>query len=175
MRTGFLPSPPAEKATAHQEQAWKASSESVGRRKSPSIIIDGPAPCETSTGPHRSPATSAGRAFAPLAWIASGPSSSWSRRKRWCVIGWFGLVGSSCHHSIRPCLERVAAFYPSMLGASGRFGPLARQLEIFLTASGTLRQLGRPNTVLGMVLIKLLRCRQILSVIALIMLLQCRY
>src|SRR6516165_12201064 len=146
------PSPPAEKATAHQEQAWKASSESVGRRKSPSIIIDGPAPCETSTGPHRSPATSAGRAFAPLAWIASGPSSSWSRRKRWCVIGWFGLVGSSYHHSIRPCLER-----------SGRFGPLARQLEIFLTASGTLRQLGRPNTVLGMVLIKLLRCRQILS------------
>jgi hypothetical protein len=132
------PSPPAEK-TARQDQAWKVSSESVGRRKSPSIITDGPAPCEASPGPHRSPATSAGRAFAPLAWM-------------------------SCYHSIRRCLER-----------SGRFGPLARQLEIFLTASGIDRQLGRANTVIGMVLIKLLQCRQILCVIALIMLLQCRY
>ena len=42
------PSPPSEKATACQDQAWKASSESVGRRKSPSIITDGPAPCEAS-------------------------------------------------------------------------------------------------------------------------------
>src|SRR5215472_1820870 len=103
-------------------------------------------------------------AFASLAWIASGPSSFWSRRRRRRVIGWFGLVGSSCHHSIRPCLER-----------SGRFGPLARQLEIFPTASAFDRQLGRPNTVLGMVLIKLLQCRQIVCVIALIMLLQCHY
>src|SRR5262249_29767810 len=86
-----------------------------------------------------SPATSSGRAFAPLAW-------------------------TSCHHSIRQCLER-----------SGRFGPLARQLEIFLTASAVDRQLGRANTVLGMVPIKVLQCRQVLCVIALIMLLQCRY
>jgi len=142
------PSPPAEKATARQEQAWKASSESVGRRNRPQLSLTGPAPCEASPGPHRSSATSAGRAFAPLAWI----------------VGWFGLVGSSCHHSIRPCLER-----------SGRFGPLARQLEIFPTASAFDRQLGRPNTVLGMVLIKLLQCRQIVCVIVLIMLLQCRY
>src|SRR5262249_34519580 len=103
------PSPPAEKATTCQDQAWKDSSESVGKRKSSSIITDGPAPCAASPGPHRSPATSAGRAFAPLAWIAS-------------------LVGSSCHDSIRRCLER-----------SGRFGPLARQLEIFLTLSGIFR------------------------------------
>src|SRR5262245_19676122 len=136
--TSLPPSPPAEKVTARQDQAWKASTESVGRRKSPSIITDGPAPCAASPGPHRSPATSAGRAFAPLAWIAS-------------------------HHSIRRCLDR-----------SGRFGPLARQLEIFLTALGIDRQLGRANTVIGMVLIKLLQCRQILCVIALIMLLQCR-
>src|SRR5262245_45019036 len=82
-----------------------------------------------------SPATSSGRAFAPLAW-------------------------TSCHHSIRQCLER-----------SGRFGPLARQLEIFLTASGVDRQLGRANTVLG----KVLQCRHVLCVIAIILLLQCRY
>src|SRR5262249_14996502 len=49
------------------------------------------------------PATSAGRAFAPRAW-------------------------TSCHHSIRQCLER-----------SGRFGPLARQLGIFLTFAQTSR------------------------------------
>src|SRR5215467_4119721 len=66
--------------------------------------------------------------------------------------------------SIRQCLER-----------NGSFSPLARQLDIFLTESGIDRQLGRPTTVLGMVLIKLLQCRQIPGVIALIMLLQCRY
>src|SRR5262249_34348157 len=103
------PSPPAEKTAARQNQAWKDSSESVGKRKSSSIITDGPAPCAASPGPHRSPATSAGRAFAPLAWIAS-------------------LVGSSSHHSIRQCLER-----------SGRFGPFPCQLEIFLTLSGIFR------------------------------------
>src|SRR5262249_36911926 len=97
-------------------------------------------------------------------WIASGPSSSWSRRKRRRVIGWFGLVGSSCRHSIRQCLERRS-----------RFGPFACPLEIFLTLSGIFFLVRRLNTVLGMVLIKLLQCRQILCVIALIMLLQCRY
>src|SRR5262249_12861801 len=102
--------------------------------------------------------------FASLAWITSGASSSWSRRKRRRDIGWVGLVGSSCHHSIRQCLER-----------SGPFGPLPRQLGIFLPAAGVGRPLRRPNTDFGMVFIKLLQCRQILCVIALIMLLQCRY
>ena len=66
------PSPPAEKATAHQEQAWKASSESVGRRNRPQLSLTGPAPCEASPGPHRSSATSAGRAFAPLRGLSGG-------------------------------------------------------------------------------------------------------
>src|SRR3989475_8120510 len=85
--------------------------------------------------------------FAPLAWIASGDSFSCSRRKRRRVIGWFGLVESPCHQ---------------FSDRNGRFGPRARQLEIFFTASGIVRQLSRPNTVLGMVLIKLLQCCRIL-------------
>src|SRR5262249_46298713 len=64
---------------------------------------------------------------------------------------------------------------PSCLEHSGRLGPLACQVEIFVTLSGIYRYLGRLNTVLGMVLIKLLQCRHVPGVVVLIMLLQCRY
>src|SRR5215471_1631739 len=64
---------------------------------------------------------------------------------------------------------------PSCLEHSGCLGPLARQVEIFLTLSGIYRYLGRLNTVLSMVLIKLLQCRHVPGVVVLIMLLQCRY
>jgi len=57
----------------------------------------------------------------------------------------------------------------------GRLGPLACQLEVFLTLLGIFRQLGRLNAVLGMLLVKLLQCRQVRGVIVLIMLLQRRY
>src|SRR5262245_63877637 len=58
---------------------------------------------------------------------------------------------------------------------SGRLGPLACQVEIFLTLSGIYRYLGCLNTILSMVLIKLLQCRQVPGVVVLIMLPQCRY
>src|SRR5262249_53626101 len=64
---------------------------------------------------------------------------------------------------------------PSCLEHSGRLDPLACQVEIFLTLSGIYRYLGRLNTVLGVVLIKLLQCRHVPGVVVLIMLLQCRY
>src|SRR5262249_5781840 len=64
---------------------------------------------------------------------------------------------------------------PSCPEHSGRLGPLACQVEIFLTLSGIYRYLGRLNTVLGVVLIKLLQCRHVPGVVVLIMLLQCRY
>src|SRR5262245_12918027 len=64
---------------------------------------------------------------------------------------------------------------PSCLEHSGRLGPLACQVEIFLTLSGIYRYLGRLNTVLGMVLIELLQCRHVPGVVVLIMLLQWRY
>src|SRR5215831_14745578 len=69
----------------------------------------------------------------------------------------------------------IRRLVPSCLEHSGRLGPLACQVEIFLTLSGIYRYLGRLNTVLSMVLIKLLQCRQVPGVVVLIMLLQCRY
>src|SRR5262245_26937042 len=64
---------------------------------------------------------------------------------------------------------------PSCLEHSGRLGPLACQVEIFVTLSAIYRYLGRLSTVLGMVLIKLLQRRQVPGVVVLIVVLQCRY
>src|SRR5215813_7953164 len=64
---------------------------------------------------------------------------------------------------------------PSCLEHSGRLGPLACQVEIFVTLSGIYRYLGRLSTVLSMVLIKLLQRRQVPGVVVLIVVLQCRY
>src|SRR5262245_28636465 len=69
----------------------------------------------------------------------------------------------------------IRRLVPSCLEHSGRLGPLACQVEIFVTLSGIYRYLGRLNTVLSMVLIKLLQRRQIPGVVVLIVLLQCRY
>src|SRR5262245_64750361 len=64
---------------------------------------------------------------------------------------------------------------PSCLEHSGRLGPLACQVEIFLTLSGIYRYLGRLNAVLSMVLIKLFQCRHVRGVVVIIMVLQCGY
>jgi hypothetical protein len=56
-------------------------------------------------------------------------------------------------------IARGVSLFRRCLERGDRFSPLARLLEKFLTPAGINRQLGRPNAVLGVTLIKLLHCR----------------